>query len=125
MDNGQKTRIKWGEGRILAAALVLVIVLCLLNSVNRPPRKIAVRPVHAVQTDLYDFVLVDLNTADRERLMSLPGVGEILADRIIAARPYQSVDDLLKVSGIGEVTLEQLRPLVKAGACEKQGNVIQ
>lgn len=113
MNNGQKMKIRWGEGRILAAALALVIVLCLLAYVNRLPRKIAAQPVHAVQTNLYDFALVDLNTADRERLMSLPGIGETLADRIIAARPYRSVDDLLKVSGIGQATLDRLRLLVK------------
>ena len=113
MNNGQKTKIRWGEGWIPATALALVIVLCLLTAVNRVPRKIAVQPVHAVQRDLYDFVRVDINAAGREQLMSLPGIGESLAGRIIDARPYQSIDELLNVNGIGPHTLEQLRPLVK------------
>lgn len=60
--------------------------------------------------------LVNVNTADATALDSLPGIGEVLAQRIIDHReahgPFGSVDDLISVSGIGEVTLEELRPLV-------------
>jgi DNA uptake protein ComE-like DNA-binding protein len=38
---------------------------------------------------------VDLNSATREELIALPGVGEAIADKIIAARPLKSKDDLL------------------------------
>lgn len=52
---------------------------------------------------------IDPNTASRDELLSLPGVGEVTALRIIEARPYQSVEDLLRVPGIGPKTLENLR----------------
>ena len=38
---------------------------------------------------------VELNTATKEQLMALPGVSESTADRIIAARPYKSKNDLV------------------------------
>jgi DNA uptake protein ComE-like DNA-binding protein len=38
---------------------------------------------------------LDLNTATREQLLTLPGLGGNLADRIIAGRPYQKPDDLV------------------------------
>lgn len=48
---------------------------------------------------------VNVNTADVSTLATLPGVGEVLAHRIIAGRPYSKVDDPLRVSGIGERSL--------------------
>ena len=60
--------------------------------------------------------LVSLNTADRATLETLPGVGPVTAESIIAWRTdnggFTSVDELLEVDGIGEATLEDLAPLV-------------
>jgi competence protein ComEA len=60
--------------------------------------------------------LVNVNTAAPEELETLPGIGEVLAAAIVAYReehgPFTSVDQLLDVSGIGEVTLEEIRELV-------------
>ena len=59
---------------------------------------------------------VDLNAADATALDTLPGVGPVLAARIVAYReangPFRSVDQLDEVSGIGAKLMEQLRPLV-------------
>lgn len=59
---------------------------------------------------------VNVNTAGATELETLPGIGEVLAQRIIDHReehgPFASVDELIEVSGIGEVTLEELRDLV-------------
>ncbi|HID31515.1 MAG TPA: hypothetical protein EYP19_16150, partial [Desulfobacterales bacterium] len=46
--------------------------------------------------------LLDLNTASEKELQSIKGIGPVLAARIIAGRPYKTVDDLLKVKGIGQ-----------------------
>jgi DNA uptake protein ComE-like DNA-binding protein len=53
---------------------------------------------------------IDPNKAAGDDLVKLPRVGETLANRIIEGRPYQSVEDLVRVSGIGTTTLEQMRP---------------
>ncbi len=59
---------------------------------------------------------VSLNSATLEQLDSLPGVGPVLAGRILTWRTthgrFTSIDELGEVSGIGESILEQLRPLV-------------
>lgn len=63
---------------------------------------------------------LDLNAAGNGDLQHLPGIGPALAGRIIAFREkngaFTSVDELTDVSGIGEKTLEKLRPLVEIRA---------
>ena len=53
---------------------------------------------------------LDLNTATENELQSIKGIGPVLAERIIAGRPYRTVDDLRKVKGIGPKKLENIRP---------------
>jgi competence ComEA-like helix-hairpin-helix protein len=55
-------------------------------------------------------VAVDLNRASAAELESLDGIGPRLAQRIVAARPFAGVDDLVRVRGIGEKRLAALRP---------------
>lgn len=59
---------------------------------------------------------VHLNTADVAQIETLPGVGPVLAARIVAHRdehgPFRTVEDLLDVPGIGEGKLATLRPEV-------------
>lgn len=56
---------------------------------------------------------LSLNEASERDLDDLPGIGPSLARRIVDARPFTAVDDLLGVSGIGPATLERLRPWVR------------
>ncbi|RAN74328.1 hypothetical protein B5P43_29120 [Bacillus sp. SRB_336] len=60
--------------------------------------------------------LLNLNTATAEQLDALPGVGPVLAARVVAWRtdhgPFTSVDELDAVSGIGPKLLSNIRPLV-------------
>jgi competence protein ComEA len=59
---------------------------------------------------------IDINRAESWLLEALPGVGEVLAQRIVDYRsendPFRTVEDLVKVSGIGSATLEQIRDLI-------------
>lgn len=61
--------------------------------------------------------VLDLNAAGVTELEALPGIGPVLAERVIAWRDehgrFSTVDELGEVSGIGERLLEQLRPLVR------------
>lgn len=63
--------------------------------------------------------VVNLNTADEAALEALPGVGPVMAQRILQWRAdngrFSTVDELGEVSGIGDKTLAQLLPLVTVG----------
>ena len=95
---------------------------------------LAVRGGNATQRDHYsvatarsvpaeDLVpekqLIDINTATADQLEELMGVGPVLAQAIVDYRtehgPFRSVDELLRVSGIGESKLDSIRDDVTTG----------
>lgn len=79
-----------------------------------PPPGVAVTPSLSAEATAPSG-LIDLNTATRESLETLPGIGPKLAAEIVAYRernPFVSVDDLTNVSGIGPKKLEGVRDLV-------------
>ncbi len=72
---------------------------------------------------------VDLNTATMSELESLPGIGPSTALRIINARErrqgFRSLEDLLKIDGIGRKTVARLQPLVRVGKYPSPGTGIR
>ena len=64
--------------------------------------------------------LVDLNRATTADLITLPGIGDVRADAIVAYRnqhgPFRNVDELTLVDGISAVLVESLRPYVTVGS---------
>ena len=60
---------------------------------------------------------VDINKATVESLTTVPGIGKVTAERIVKWRetngPFRRVEDLMKVKGIADKTLEKLRPYIK------------
>jgi competence protein ComEA len=59
--------------------------------------------------------LVDLNSASQKELEALPGVGSATSKKIVANRPYKSVDELSK-AGLSAKLIEKLKPLVTVGS---------
>jgi len=59
---------------------------------------------------------ININTASARELEELPGIGEVLAERIVSFRetngPFKSIEEIKKVSGIGEKKFESIRDLI-------------
>jgi competence protein ComEA len=95
----------------LALAFLLGIVSALLG----------VKLWHGRQTRPLDDALnsysyrVDLNRATADELSQLPRVGPAMANRIVEARPFVSMDDLNRVPGFGPMTREKVLPHVTVG----------
>ena len=113
MNRGER-RGSWGEGWLIAAALALVLALSFGVYIARIPPKVTAIPVHAADYELLRRVeMVNINTASAERVSQLPGIGNLLAERIVAYREqhgsFDTIDQLLHVEGIGEGKLEAIR----------------
>jgi DNA uptake protein ComE-like DNA-binding protein len=56
-----------------------------------------------------DFLEIDVNTASLEDLTKISQIGEARAKELISLRPLYSLDDLIKIKGIGNKTLEEIK----------------
>ena len=108
---------------LLSAGFLCVLILLFCYDRNRTdmPGNYAVTPAQTAREEVApeDPGLLDLNTATVEELMRLPGVGEVLAQRIADWRgehgAFEEIEQLLEIQGIGESVLENLRNEVTVG----------
>ena len=114
---------------------ILVLITCIFTAfavglfagrqINRTPVRIwqvsaAVTEAETEQDTT--TVIININTASSEQLRMLPGIGPVLAERIIAWRdengPFRAPEELMKVSGIGAAKLEEIWDLITTGGYE-------
>ena len=61
---------------------------------------------------------LDINSASAEELKALPGIDDVLAERIVEQRStgdYESKEDIMKVEGIGEGRYDRIKELIRTG----------
>ncbi len=107
-------RLSLNEKRLIFLALIGVFVL--LGLALDKAEKSNVQRTESKSRELVQFP-IDVNKAEYEELLFLPGIGPAKAKAIIEYRekygPFMSLSDLTKVSGIGKATVEKLASFVR------------
>ena len=93
----------WNLAMVALLAIAMVAVLSDSEAARRGREA-----GHVIESSL-----IDINSASLNELDSLPGIGPALAQAIFQARPFDSVEELARVHGIGRKTIERLRPLIQ------------
>ena len=112
------------KSRLIALAAVLLALGLIAVHLHVPNTQTTWRVVPRAQARQEECMSVSMpqgpvnvNTALLEELDTLPGIGPVLAERIVAWRdengPFTAVDELGEVSGIGPAVLEDVRDLVR------------
>jgi competence protein ComEA len=98
------------NGLLIVVTVALTFAACAKQAANtnhNANRK-------AASSGRSDGGLLDLNSATKAELVSLPGIGEAYADKIIANRPFHDKGELVRKKIIPESTYEQITNLVIA-----------
>lgn len=95
------------------------VTVSIPDSMYTVPPEPTSAPAEALQTEPVVRFPININEAGVEEFSVLPGIGEVLAQRIVDYRnengAFQSVDDLLNVKGIGKKRFEDIIDLITVG----------
>ena len=103
---------------VLCAAAALMAVFLLVRSLASPDREAPDFSLFLADAEVEytGLVILDPNTAPADSLELLPGIGKVLADRIVAYRQHHRFErpvDLTEVKGIGPKLFERLRNYIR------------
>lgn len=119
----RKPWLDWSDRdqRVLVVLAVLVFIGIGIHWAQWRSRGENLVEVERLPIRQYDFK-VDINHATWVEWLQLPGIGEILARRIVADQqkrgPFTSLEDVDRVPGVGAVTLDTIRPWLVCSDCK-------
>lgn len=94
------------------------VTLAVSPQMQTAPTTAATAAAETVPEETVSFP-VNINTADADTLTALPGIGQVLAERIVAYRrqngPFRVIEEITKVEGIGEKKAKAILELITVG----------
>jgi competence protein ComEA len=96
-------------GRILIAIFALSLISGFAAAQDKTAKKPAKAAAAAPAADL-----LDINSATREQLDALPGIGAVYSQKIIAGRPYAKKTDLVRKKIVPQATYEKIKDKIIA-----------
>lgn len=95
--------------------VLFVLVALVLLAVSM---KVIWAPPQPVSAPSFEPERININTASKQELMGLPGIGAVLAQRIIEHReahgPFKAIEEIMNVKGIGPKTFERIKNKITA-----------
>jgi DNA uptake protein ComE-like DNA-binding protein len=103
-------KVKSAAIRILTAALALILFSGLAMAQGSGKSSSASTAAKtATSADL-----MDINTATKDQLMTLPGIGDAYAGKIVAGRPYKAKNELVQKKIIPQATYDKIKGMIIA-----------
>ena len=94
------------------------VTLAVPAQMQTAPTAAATAPTQTASDETVSFP-VNINTADADTLAALPGIGQVLAKRILAYRQqngfFRAIEEITNVEGIGEKKAEAILELITVG----------